>query len=175
MELGFRDDYFQEALARTGWFGRKHACADPPWLSVWEAGRREETVFRFGADKPPVHTQIGQRRGGLIEFLGEEGTGAFGPYIDLPRGRYVARLRFRAGWACGGSAVLDVCADVGNTRIGSRPFDGAALAGAGMAAELPFEAATDLSRVEVRLFCRAGFTGALEAVEIAPGDPDVAD
>lgn len=37
-----------------------------------------------------------------------------------------------------------------------------------MAVELPFEAATELSGVEVRLFCRAGFTGALEAVEIDP-------
>jgi hypothetical protein len=38
--------------------------------------------------------------------------------------------------------------------------------------ELPSEAAADLSGVEVRLICRPGFTGALEAVEIAPADAD---
>lgn len=168
MELGFRDDYFQEALARTGWFGRKHACPDPGWLTVWEAGRREETVLRFPADKPPIHTVVGERRGGLVEFLGAEGTGAYGPYLSLPRGRYVARLRFRAGWAAGGTAVLDVSADVGETRIASKPFEAARLAETGMAVELPFEAASDLAGVEVRLFCRPGFTGALETVEIAP-------
>lgn len=168
MELGFRDDYFQDALARTGWFGRKHACADPEWLTVWEAGRREETVLRYAADRPPMHTEIGHRRGGALEFLGAEGTGAFGPYVALPRGRYVARLRFRAGWAAGGTAVLDVSADVGETRIASLPFEGARLAETGMTVELPFEAAADLAKVEVRLLCRPGFTSALETVEIAP-------
>jgi len=168
MELGFRDDYFQEALSRTGWVGRKHACPDPAWASVWEAGRREETVLRFAAAGLPVHTQVGQRRNGLIEFLGAEGTGVHGPYIALPRGRYTARLRFRAGWASGGTAVLGVSADNGETRIVSRPFEGGRLAETGMAVEVPFEAAADLSGVEVRLFCRPGFTGALEAVEIAP-------
>jgi hypothetical protein len=168
MELGFRDDYFRDALARTGWLGRKHACADPSWLTVWEAGRREEMVFRFAATEPPMRTQVGQRRNGLVEFLGAEGTGLHGPYMHLPSGRYVARLRFRAGWAAGGTAVLDVSADNGETRIGSQPFEGARLAASGMAVELPFEAASDLSGVEVRLFCRPGFTGALESAEIAP-------
>ena len=127
--------------------------------------------MRFPAGGPPVHTEVGQRRGGLIEFLGAEGTGAYGPYIPLRRGRYVARLRFRAGWAPGGTAVLDVSADTGETRIASRPFEAARLAEAGMAVELPFEAAADLVGVEVRLFCRPGFTGALEAVEIDSAPP----
>lgn len=123
--------------------------------------------LRFAADGPSVHTQVGQRRDGLIELLGAEGTGAYGPYVALPRGRYLARLLFRAGWAPGGEAVLDVSADNGGTRIASRPFAGAGLGASGMAVEVPFEAAADLSGVEVRLFCRPGFTGALEAVEIA--------
>jgi SAM-dependent methyltransferase len=86
MELGFRDDYFREALGRTGWLGRKHACADPPWLTVWEAGRREEMALRFAAHEPPMNTQVGQRRGGLVEFLGAEGTaaGSTGPPPTSP-------------------------------------------------------------------------------------------
>ena len=123
--------------------------------------------MRFDAAGPPVHTEVGQRHGGLIELLGAAGAGAYGPYIALPRGTYVARLRFRAGWAPGGEAALDVSADNGETRIASLPVDGARLPGMGMAVELPFEAATDLAGVEVRLICRPGFTGALEAVEIA--------
>lgn len=168
MELGFREDYWEEALARTGWFGRKHACPDPNWLTVWEASRREEALLRFPASGPPVHTEVGQRRNGLIELLGAAGAGAFGPYIALPRGRYLARLRFRAGWPSAGPAALDVSADAGNTRIASLPFEGADLPGAGMAVEAPFEAASSLSGVEVRLICQPGFTGALEAVEIVP-------
>ncbi len=125
-------------------------------------------LLRFPAGGPPVHTEVGQRRRGLVELFGAAGAGAYGPYIALPRGRYVARLRFRSNWAPGGAAVLDVSADNGETRIASLPFEGARLAETGMAAEVPFEAAADLSGVEVRLFCRPGFTGALEAVEIAP-------
>ena len=131
--------------------------------------------MRFPAGEPPIHTEVGQRRGGLIEFLGAEGTGAYGPYIPLRRGRYVARLRFRAGWAPGGAAVLDVSADVGETRIASLPFEAARLAGTGMAVELPFEAEADLAGVEIRLFCRPGFTGALEAVEFDPAPEDLSD
>ena len=127
-----------------------------------------EAVLRFDAAGPPVRTEVGQRRGGLIELLGAAGAGAYGPYVALTRGRYVARLRFRAGWAPGSEAALDVSADSGEIRITSLPFEGARLPGMGMAVELPFEAAADLSGVEVRLICRAGFTGALEAVEIAP-------
>ena len=168
MELGFRDDYFADALARTGWFGRKHACADPSWLTVWEACRREEALMRFEAAGPHLHTMVGQRRKGLIELSGAAGAGVFGPYVALPRGRYRARMRFRAGWACAGAAALDVAADVGKTRLAMLPFEGAALAGSGMTVEVPFEAAADLAGVEVRLICRAGFTGAVEAVEIVP-------
>ena len=131
-------------------------------------GAESAPPLRFAAGGPPVHTHVGQRRGGLIELLGAEGTGAYGPYVALPRGRYLARLRFRPGWAPGGTAVLDVSADNGETRIASRPFEGARLAVSGMVVEVPFEAATDLAGVEVRLFCRPGFTGALEAVEIVP-------
>jgi len=122
--------------------------------------------MRFPAGEPPVHTQVGQRRNGLIELLGAEGTGVYGPYIALPRGRHIARLRFRAGWAPGGTAVLDISADAGETRIAFRPFKAARLAENGMTVELPFEAETELAGVEIRLFCRPGFTGALEAVEI---------
>ena len=149
---------------------RNAAEAAEPDRAGAEVFRREEAALRFAAGGPPVHTEIGQRRGGLIELLGAAGAGAFGPYIALPRGRYVARLRFRAGWAAAGAAALDVSADSGETRIGSLPFDGAALAGAGMAVEMPFEAGSDLSGVEVRLICRPGFTGALEWVEIVPVD-----
>src|SRR3712207_6150256 len=115
--------------------------------------------MRFPAGGPPVQTEVGQRRGGLVELLGAGGTGVYGPYIALPRGRYVARLRFRAGWAPGGAAVLDVSADVGETRIASLPFEAARLGEAGTAVELLFEAESDLAGVEVRLFCRPGFTG----------------
>ena len=174
LELGFRDDYFREALTRTGWTGRKMACPDPGWLSVWEASRDDAVAaaaigLRFAADAPEVKTQAGLRRGGSIEFVGVPGTGVFGPYVALPRGRYVARLRFRRGRGLAGSAVMDVSAGNGQAQIARRALD-AALMPDHTAVDLSFEAGEDLAGVEVRLFCAAGFTGALEAVEILPDD-----
>lgn len=41
LELGFRQSYFEAALARTGWTADKRSCADPSWASVWIARRCE--------------------------------------------------------------------------------------------------------------------------------------
>jgi protein-L-isoaspartate O-methyltransferase len=41
MELGFRESYFREALARTGWTVTHHVLPGLEWASVWEAKRVE--------------------------------------------------------------------------------------------------------------------------------------
>ena len=41
LELGFRQSYFEAALARTGWTAEKHVCSDPGWASVWIARHGE--------------------------------------------------------------------------------------------------------------------------------------
>lgn len=41
MELGFTEDYFREALARTGWTAVKHVFPDIGWAAVWEARRTD--------------------------------------------------------------------------------------------------------------------------------------
>ena len=44
MELGFSENYFTEALRRSGWSVRKHAYPDLAWACVWEARRTDETT-----------------------------------------------------------------------------------------------------------------------------------
>ena len=39
MELGYRESYFLEALARTGWTATRHALPGLEWAAVWEAKR----------------------------------------------------------------------------------------------------------------------------------------
>ena len=39
LELGFRRDYFLEALRRTGWRAQPVSCAGSPWGQAWVAGR----------------------------------------------------------------------------------------------------------------------------------------
>lgn len=55
LELGFDEGYFRAALARTGWDVRKHACADMPWASVWEAwGTEVEPVTHPNPEPAPA-------------------------------------------------------------------------------------------------------------------------
>ena len=41
LELGFSEDYFRLALARTGWKAEQRRCLDLPWASTWIARRAE--------------------------------------------------------------------------------------------------------------------------------------
>jgi SAM-dependent methyltransferase len=168
LELGFREDYFAEALARTGWHGRRIPCADPAWATVWEARRRTEMGVQLAASDPRLRTEIGMRRDGAIILEGAGGTGIYGPYLPLPRGHWIARLRFRAGVPVSGAAVMDVSAGNGAARLAARPVQAEAVPAEGWVLSLPFIATEDLSGVEVRLFCEPGFRAALEAVEILP-------
>ena len=62
LELGFRDDYFARALGECGWYGLRRACADPGWLTLWEARRRDQPVFRAGGgDTRPTPSAAGGR------------------------------------------------------------------------------------------------------------------
>ena len=176
LELGFREDYFLDALSHTGWTGLRIddaadldagiPCADPAWATVWEARRRNEAGFRLNASDGRLQTGSGTRRNGAIVLEGAAGTGLFGPYLSLPRGRWVARLHFEEGAAAAGSAVMDVCAGNGGARIAERPIRGGELAAESWSPALPFVAAEDLTGVEVRLFCDEGFAATLKSVEV---------
>jgi SAM-dependent methyltransferase len=204
LELGFSERYFSEALARTGWFARKHGAGATVWQAprrrertayryvakalartgwvarknvaataggppVWEAQPRESAVFCFPANDPALRTDVGIREDDAIAFYNAApGTALFGPYISLPAGRYVARLRFAAASERRGQATLDVCAAAGAQRLAARDIDAALLPGPQPIAELAFGSASELHEIEVRLFCAGGFTARIESVEIRP-------
>jgi ubiquinone/menaquinone biosynthesis C-methylase UbiE len=171
LELGFSEDYFAEALKRTGWFGRKHAAADPPWLTVWE-GCRRAVGLRFTAAHGALKTQVGICSGGsIIIDNAPAGAALFGPYIDLPADHYVARIHLSPGAPRRGNAVMDVAVDDGARQLAQRPIDIAALPDDRPVAELAFVASDGLRRLEVRLFCEGGFSAWIEAVELAVMDP----
>ncbi len=49
LELGYRDDYFQQALATAGWTGTRHASGDMGWSGFWRAVKAEPPP-----EPPPV-------------------------------------------------------------------------------------------------------------------------
>lgn len=158
MELGFRDDYFAQILERTGWFGRKIAIEGADRLRVWEARHRESVRFFYAADDARLHTQVGTRRGGRIVIENAPaGTAIFGPYIDLPPGRYEAKIVFSA--PVQGQAVIDV-----SSRHGQDVLSRAMVKGA--EGRLTFQVSQPISGVEVRLFSHKGLTAIVDHVEI---------
>ncbi|MCO6416866.1 class I SAM-dependent methyltransferase [Siccirubricoccus sp. KC 17139] len=171
LELGFREEYFRQALRRTGWFGLKLPCREPGWMTLWEARRLGQPVFRAAGADPRINTAIGERTGrGIVLAAKAPGTGLYGPYIALPAGHYRAMIRFARNDAPRGAARMDVAAHAGNAILATRALDGMIMASGDGAVTLPFSSEADLDQVEVRLFCDPGFQGVIEAVEIAP-DP----
>ncbi len=63
LELGFRESYFESALAHTGWTGTKHAYADPSWASIWVARAKP-------AEPVPPTAPAPARPGWLARWLG---------------------------------------------------------------------------------------------------------
>jgi SAM-dependent methyltransferase len=167
LELGFHEDYFERALAATGWFGVRRGCTDPAWLTLWEATRRDQPLFHADGGDPRLRTNVGERDGGTIRFrAAAQGTGLFGPYISLPAGQYTAVLRFGTAAGSTGRARLDVAHDAGRQMLAERWIDGAAIRPDAASVALPFGAAQPIGEVEVRLFCDAGFSAVLQSVEI---------
>ena len=64
MELGFREDYFAQALLRSGWFGPGNAaCQAPIALKSGEARLISEAAFRYPAGSAELRTEIGEFHG----------------------------------------------------------------------------------------------------------------
>jgi hypothetical protein len=170
MELGFREDYFAEALLRAGWFGRKHSIPELNRLRVWEAQRSSETLFHFSASGPELRTEIGRVDDGTIILDGMRGgTGLFGPYIDLPPGRYDAQIFFAPHKPSSGRAVVDVAVNCGNKRLAEKTI--ALPSKNNRSVHISFQTSAEDRAVEVRLMCEPGFRAIVTGVEIKPRLP----
>ena len=163
LELGFREDYFAQALAATGWRGTRQASADLGWLTIWQAQRSDTAIFDAAGHDPRLQTQTGQRTAdGIAIGAGPAGTALFGPYLALPRGRYVARIGFGGATPVTGRARMDVSADAGHRVVAERDLP----ASGDATVTLPFTLEEAAGAVEVRLFCEADFTGLITSVAI---------
>jgi hypothetical protein len=120
------------------------------------------TILRFSANDLAVRTMIGERLANSIRLRSGIGYGLFGPYVDLPAGRYIARIAFEGERE--GCVTMDVCAEVGKIVLASRVVDLGALEGYTVA--LPVILPRSLSSCEVRLHCESEVHADITAVEI---------
>lgn len=158
LELGFNETYFREALHRTGWIATTVRSMDVPWLSMWRASRANEFSKRYDASSPAVLTAVGERDSNGIRLSGVPGVALYGPYVDLPRGNYVARIAF-AGDELSGRGLMDVSCDAGANILMSRQIASV------RDAEIQFSSNNDLVRVEIRLFAEKGFRAHISGIE----------
>jgi 2-polyprenyl-3-methyl-5-hydroxy-6-metoxy-1,4-benzoquinol methylase len=163
MELGFRDDYFAQALARTGWFGRRRSAPGNPRHRVWEASRRDEAQLSFPATSGQIQTAIGRKSAdGIVVEPDQEGMALYGPYVPLPPGRYTASIVFKGEIRATKRVKLDVTVDTGRTVLAM--IERAPVS----PLKLQFEIRDPASDLEVRLWTPGGLRATIESLEILP-------
>ena len=161
MELGFRDDYFRQALAATQWSGVRHPIQDP---AIWEL-QANKLPRRFVGRDDGLMTITGQINGSNIELVdASAGFGLYGPYVALPQGEYVARIDVGETPEPKGGGEMQVCADGSSIVLATARF---VLNHRTRSIELPFFLDRDYSGVEVRLYNEAEFTGTIRGVEVS--------
>jgi protein-L-isoaspartate O-methyltransferase len=163
MELGFRDDYFHEALASTGWSGVRHPHADP---AIWETAM---PIF-LCADDDKIGTITGQRVGRDIVFSNAAaGPGLFGPYVRLSPGNYTARVHMGPDNA-DGQGIMQACVHGATRVLAFTPIDTMRLTEDKSYFELSFSLVENYQDLEVRLLNTEGFSGHITGVTIIKND-----
>jgi hypothetical protein len=124
-------------------------------------------ALRYLGDNPRLYTRIGSKRGNFI-LLDKclAGCGLYGPYVNLPRGRYYASVRFAGGDNLEGRGVIDVCSGMGAHVIISEPFNLGKLPQGSRELGIAFDLPRATSQCQVRLECAAGVSAIIECLKI---------
>ena len=162
MELGFHSDFFEELLSRTGWLGR---CIHPHF---WVAASKSDPILILATDTR-LMSQVGHKENGGIQIKAPGGeknrhVALYGPYIDLPKGKYRAELEIVVTSQNAQGATVDVCCSGGQVELYSRSCAAEEL----MGGLISMDFATDQRAygLEVRLFVPGGFTGSIKQLSL---------
>ena len=126
-----------------------------------------KAYYQFSPDNLNLKTGTGIREPNVIRIPKVIGMALYGPYVDLPAGRYEAVIRFDPDTPCHGEALMDVCAAVGTEKLTGQSITAKQIRVAGMSARLEFSCARPLHGVEVRLSGDGTFSAGITAVEIS--------
>jgi hypothetical protein len=75
----------------------------------------QETIVNYCGSDPAIFTEVGIRNGGHMESSGQYGYLIYGPYLSLPKGRYLVTLYGKSELSQENSQLADVevCANAG--------------------------------------------------------------
>lgn len=149
LELGYNERYFESTMRRFGWGLTQHRGADSPWASVWVARRLREMALHYRHGPGGLQTQVGQPDAqGCLHTSGQAGFLVYGPYAELPAGRWQAQLSLEPTAPRSGTVLMQVCAGAGQQQLAQSPV---ALETGGPALVLAFDLAQTQVGLEVRL------------------------
>ena len=131
-------------------------------------------VLRYLGNSPRLYTSVGSQRDDTIVLEDcTAGCGLYGPYVNLPRGRYHAFVRFAAHSRHQGRGLIDVCQGIDAQIITSARFD-LGKANGSREIGINFRLPAQVSQCQVRLHCAAGVSATIESLEIEFRDVDAA-
>jgi hypothetical protein len=142
--------------------------ASPTWLlPPVDEPKPLRFPLRVAAAHPQMRHDKATVQGTRVESTGEDGTIVFGPYVDLPKGRYRVRWRGRV-LSSPGELDFDVVASGGAATLARRSAHAADLAdgGEGDLVTMEIEADAPAKGVEARVFARGGARIVLTALVI---------
>jgi hypothetical protein len=132
-------------------------------------------ALRYLGDNPRLYTIVGEKRGDKIVLEKcSIGCGLYGPYVNLPRGRYYASVRFAEDDQLEGRGWMDVCRNMDAQIIVSSLFDLGKLTKGTKEIGIAFELHRAVSQCQVRLQCAAGVSAKIESMQIEFRDVDAA-
>jgi hypothetical protein len=94
--------------------------------------------YRFSPDDVRIRTPTAIRDRNVIRIPKMSEAAIYGPYVDLPAGRYDAVIHFDPGTPCSGSAIMDVFAGTGAEQLAQQRITVDQIIAGGMTAKLEF-------------------------------------
>jgi len=121
----------------------------------------------FPATAGELYSGVGTIAGDAIVIADcGAGVGLYGPYIDLPQGRYRASVEMDPDCETHGTVLVEVCTNFARHRIWSATFDLAALPKRRRQIRFTFSVDAAAVQCEVRLHCPAGTSAVITGLEI---------
>jgi hypothetical protein len=124
-------------------------------------------ALRYLGSNPRLYTSVGAKRGDQILLENSRiGCGLYGPYVNLPGGRYYASVRFAAGQPRRGRGVIDVCTGIDGQVVASTRFNLSKLPPLANEIGIAFKLARATPQCQVLLHCNTKVSALIDHLQI---------
>jgi 2-polyprenyl-3-methyl-5-hydroxy-6-metoxy-1,4-benzoquinol methylase len=166
LELGFNSKYFAAALSRYGWAGATHSGRDGSMSHAIIAKRTIEWGGKYSFNQHQLRNQVGTVTSNVLQTTADqEGYVAYGPYVQLPKGLWIAEILFDSEFPNSGNIFIDVVSDSGLARIAEEK-NFRITPNSKTICALNFETQESTTQLEIRVRCTKGTSIRLHGIEL---------